>query len=277
MKKALLLAVALITAVAWAGTLPAASSEQADQITHQPLGDASVAPAVVVRGFGPTRLAGVASDVTGSRHWSANIRAVPTTLDFGATLTVLGGPETGPVKVLASMDIRELRLPATSRWASAGDATGQTRYALSFTPKLQSPTYRLEIWNRGTRVFEVAGLKTGGTVLAGNDAICDALGKEQSVAMGVCYTTWGNCSSLDDDGRFNWTINRVAPVRWVVPAVSQEVVVGDQLRIIEETPSQGHLVFKNVSIQGANLSEMVLMDEMATIAVPEAHQPGALR
>jgi hypothetical protein len=67
----------------------------------------------------------------------------------------------------------------------------------------------------------------------------------------------------------------VAPVPWVVPSVSQEAVIGDQLRIIEETPpSQGLLVFKNVTIQGSNLSEMVLMDETATATVPDGHRPG---
>ena len=124
-------------------------------------------------------------------------------------------------------------------------------------------------------MFEVNGLKAGGGVLAGNDAICDALGKANSVALGFCIVVVGTCSSLDDQGRFNWTIRRVAPVPWVVPAVSQDAVVGDQLRIIEEMPpSAGHLVFKKVSIQGTNLSEMVLMDELATATVPDAHQPG---
>jgi hypothetical protein len=112
-------------------------------------------------------------------------------------------------------------------------------------------------------------------VLAGNDAICEALGKARSVALGICYFTIGTCSSLDDQGRFNWIIHRVAPVPWVVPSVSPDPVVGDQLRIIEETaPSQGNLVFRNVTIQGANLSEMVLMDETATATVPDAHRPG---
>ena len=80
---------------------------------------------------------------------------------------------------------------------------------------------------------------------------------------------------MDDQGRFNWTIYRAAPVPWVVPSMSQEAVVGDQLRIIEETPtSQGHLVFRNVTIQGVNLSEMVVMDEIATATVPDGHRPG---
>ena len=275
MKRTLFLAVALIAAIAWARTLPAALSQEAAQITHQPVGGATVVPAEVIRGFGPTRLAGVSSDVGGARHWSANIRGVPTSLDFGATVTVGGGTETGPVTTLSSMDIRELRLPATSRWANAGDASEQDRYALSFTPKLQSASYRLEIWNGPSRVFDVDGLKAGTAVLAGNDPICDAIGKARSVAMGFCYVTVGTCSNLDDQGRFNWTIRRAAPVLWVVPSVSQDPVLGDQLRIIEETPpSQGHVVFRNVTIQGANLSEMVLMDEMATATVPDAHLPG---
>jgi hypothetical protein len=249
--------------------LPAAPSAQPDQITHQPVGDASVVPAVVVRGFGPVRPAGVSSDIGGARHWSANIRGVPTSLDFGMTVTIGGGTETSPVRTLSSLEIRELRLPAT------GVAHDQDRYALAFTPKLQSPSYRLEIWNGSTRVFDVGGLKAGGGVLAGNDAICDAIGKAQSVALGICYLTVGTCSSLDDQGRFNWTIYRVAPVPWVVPSVSQDAVVGDQLRFIEETPpSQKHLVFRNVTIQGSNLSEMVLMDETATATVPDAHRPG---
>ena len=85
----------------------------------------------------------------------------------------------------------------------------------------------------------------------------------------------GHCSSLDDDGRFNWTIQRVAPVRWLVPAASQDVVVGDLLRIVEETaPGQGHVVFRNVTVQGSNLSEMIFMDGTATATVPEAHRPG---
>jgi hypothetical protein len=172
--------------------------------------------------------------------------------------------ETGPVKVLSSLEIRELRLP--------------DRYALSFTPRVQSPSYRLEIWNGSTRVFDVGGLKAGGVVLAGNDAICDAIGKVRSVALGFCRFTIGTCSSLDDQGRLNWTIHRAAQVPWVVPSVSQDAVLGDQLRIIEETASSpGHVVFKNVAIQGSNLSEMVLMDETATATVPDAHRPGAIR
>jgi hypothetical protein len=52
-------------------------------------------------------------------------------------------------------------------------------------------------------------------------------------------------------------------------------VVGDQLRIVEETASsQGQVVFKNVTVQGTNLSEMVLMDETATATVPDGHRPG---
>jgi hypothetical protein len=275
MKRAVLLTVALIAALVSARTLPAALAEQPDQVTHYPLGDASIVPAVVIRGFGPARPAGVSSDIGGARHWSANIRGVPTSLDFGTTVTVRGGPESGPVKALSSLEIRELRLPATSRWANAGDASEQDRFALGFTPKFQSPSYRLEIWNGPTKVLDVSGLTTGGGVLAGNDAICDAIGKARSVALGFCYFTIGTCSSLDDEGRFNWTIHRGAPVPWVVPAVSPEAVIGDQLRISEETPSSpGHILFKNVAVQGSNLSEMVLMDEMATATVPDAHQPG---
>ncbi len=269
MKRATLLTLALITAIALARTVPAATSEQSDQINHKPLGGASLGPAVVIRGFRPGRLAGVSSDIAGARHWSATIRGVPKTLDFGTTVTVRGGTETGPLKTLSSMEIRELRLPTTG-------ATNETpRFALAFTPKLQSPSYRLEIWNGSTRVFEVNGLKTGGGVLAGNDAICDALGKENSVALGFCEFVIGTCSSLDDQGRFNWTIRRVAALPWVVPAVSQDAVVGDQLRIIEETPStQPQFFLRNTNVQGLNLSEMVLMDETATDTVPDAHQPG---
>jgi hypothetical protein len=268
MKRAVLLTVAVIAAIAWSRTLPAAPAEQSDQIAHQPVGDASVVPAVVIRGFAPGRPAGVSSDIAGARHWSANIRGVPTSLDFGTTVTVGGGPETGLVKALSALEIRELRLPSTS-------ADEKDRFALAFTPRLQSPSYRLEIWNGSTRVFDAGGLKTGGVVLAGNDPICDAIGKARSVSLGICYFTIGTCSSLDDQGRFNWTIHRVAPVPWVVPSVSQEAVIGDQLRIIEETPpSQGLLVFKNVTIQGSNLSEMVLMDETATATVPDGHRPG---
>jgi hypothetical protein len=275
MKRTVLLTVALITAIASARTLPAAPSGHSDQVTHQPLGGASVAPAAVIRGFGPAGLAGVSSDIGGARHWSANIRGVPTSLDFATTVTVAGGTETGPVKGLSSLDIRERRLPATSRWPAAGAANQLDRFALAFTPKLQSPSYRLEIWNGSTRVLDVSGLKAGGVVLAGNDPICDAIGKERSVALGFCYFTIGTCSSLDDEGRFNWTIHRVAPVPWVVPSVSPDAVIGDQLRIVEETASsQGHVVFRNVSIQGSNLSEMVLMDEAATATVPAAHRPG---
>ena len=254
MKRTVFLSIALIAATASARTVPAAPSEQSDQVSHQPLGDASVSPAVVVRGFGPGRLAGVSSDIGGARHWSANIRGVPTSLDFGTTVTVGGGTETGPVTALSSLEIRELRLPATSRSAAAGEANEQDRFALAFTPKLHSPSYRLEIWNGSTRVFDVSGLKAGSGVLAGNDPICDAIGKANSVALGFCHFVIGTCSSLDDEGRFNWTIHRVAPVPWVVPSVSQHAVVGDQLRIIEETaPSQRPVVFKNVTIQGANL------------------------
>jgi hypothetical protein len=275
MRKAALLAVALITALALARALPAASSEQSDQITHKPSGSASLGPAVVIRGFRPGRLAGVSSDTAGARHWSANIRGVPTSLDFGATVSVAGGAEGGTVRTLSSLEIRELRVAAAQRATSAGETTALDRFALAFTPKLRSPSYRLEIWNGATRVFEVNGLKTGGAVLAGNDPICDAIGKENSVALGFCIVVIGTCSSLDDQGRFNWTIRRVAPVPWVIPAVSQDTVVGDQVRIIEETPSSpGHVVFKRVTTQGLNLSEMVLMDEIATVAVPEAHQPG---
>jgi hypothetical protein len=269
MKRAVFLtAVALITAMAWARTLPAAPSEQSDQITHKPLGDASLGPAVVIRGFLPGLPAGVSSDIGGARHWSATIRGVPTSLDFGTTVTVSGGTETGPVKTLSSLVMRELRLPATG-------ANEKDQFALAFTPKLRTPSYRLEIWNGSTRVFEVSGLKAGGAVLAGNDPICDALGKENSVALGFCEFVIGTCSSLDDQGRFNWTIRRVAPVPWVIPAVSQDAVVGDQLRIVEEmAPSAGHLVFRKAAIQGTNLSEMVLMDELATATAPDAHQPG---
>jgi len=124
------------------------------------------------------------------------------------------------------------------------------------------------IWNGPSRVFDVDGVKAGSVVLAGNDPVCDALGKARSVAMGVCYVTVGQ-------GRFNWTIRRAAPVLWVVPSVSQEPVLGDPLRIIEAAPpSQGHVLFRNVTIQGADLSEMILMDEMATATVPDAHIPG---
>jgi hypothetical protein len=269
MKRAALLTVALITAILSVRTVPAATSEQSDLIVHKPLGSASLGSAVVVRGFRPGRPAGVSSDITGARHWSATIRGVPKTLDFGTTVTVGGGTETGPVKTLSSLEIRELRLPATG-------ATNETpRFALAFTPKLASPSYRLEIWNGPTRVFEVNGLKTGGAVLAGNDPICDAIGKAESVALGFCIMVVGTCSSLDDQGRFNWTIRRVAPVPWVVSAVSRDAVVGDQLRIVEETPSApGQAVFRRVNTQGLNLSEMVLMDELATATVPDAHQPG---
>jgi hypothetical protein len=269
MKRALLLTVTVITAIAWAQTRPAARSEQADQISHKPLGGASLGPAVIIRGFRPGRPAGLSSDIAGARHWSATLRGVPKTLDFGTTVTVAGGTESGSVRTLSSLEIREQRLPATG-------ATNETpRFALTFTPKLRSPSYRLEIWNGPTRVFEVNGLKADGAVLAGNDPICDALGKENSVALGFCEFVIGTCSSLDDQGRFNWTIHRVAPLPWVVPAVSQNAVVGDQIRIIEETASSpGHVVFRRVATQGLNLSEMVLMDEMATATVPEAHQPG---
>ena len=266
MKRVVLLTVALITAMAWARTLPAAPSEQSDQIAHQRVGSAWLAPAVVVRGFVPGRLAGVSSDVAGARHWSAKIRTVPKTLDFGTTVTVRGGTETGTVSTLSSLEMRELRLPADS-------ANEKDQFALAFTPKLRSSSYRLEIWNGSTRVFEVSGLKTGGGVLAGNDAICDALGKENSIALGWCIAVIDTCVNLDDQGRFNWTIRRVAPASWVVPAVSQDAVVGDQLRIVEETPSSpGHIVFRKVNVQGLNLSEMLLMDEMATATVPDAHQ-----
>ena len=62
---------------------------------------------------------------------------------------------------------------------------------------------------------------------------------------------------------------------WVIPSVSQNAVMGDQLRIIEETPSSpGPVVFRKVSVQGLNLREMVLMDEVATDTVPDSHLPG---
>lgn len=268
MKKALFLSVALLVVLSWA-TMPAAQSRPAEQITHTPLGSGSIAPAVVVRGLVPTRSAGVSSDIAGARHWSARVRGVPTSLNFGTTLTVRGGTESGPVKTLSSMVIKERRL------SPAGAPKEQARFALTFTPKMLSPTYRLEIWNGGTRVFEVVGLKTGGTVLAGNDPICDAIGKIESVALGICYFTIGTCSELDDQGRFTWTIHRQAPVPWVIPALSPDAVVGDQLRIVEETPSSpGPIVFKNATVQGTSLSEMVLMDEMATATVPDSHKPG---
>jgi hypothetical protein len=127
-------------------------------------------------------------------------------------------------------------------------------------------------------VFDISGLRSGGVVLSGNDPICDALGKNDSVRLGVCEFVIDDCSNLDDEGRFNWTIRRGTPVPWVVPGVLPEPVVGDQLRIVEETPSSpGHIVFKNIAIQGSNLSEMVLMDEMATAMVPDTHQPGMVR
>jgi hypothetical protein len=269
MKNAVLLTVALITAMAWERNLPAASSEQSDLVaSHRPLNGSSVAPAVVIRGFVPGRLAGVASDVAGARHWSAKIRSVPKTLDFGTTVTVRGGTETGTIRTLSALQIRELRVATTS-------TDDRDRFALAFTPKLGSPSYRLEIWNGSTRVFEVSGLKTGDAVLAGNDAICDALGKANSIALGFCIAVIDTCSNLDDQGRFNWTIRRVAPVRWVIPSLSQDAMIGDQLRIIEEAPSSpGHVVFSKVNVQGLNLSEMVLMDEMATATVPDAHLPG---
>ena len=268
MTRTALVTATLITAIAWSAALPAAPA-QSDQITHRPLNGTSLAPAVVVRGFVPGRQAGVSSDFDPARHWSANIRVVPTSVDFGTTVIVRGGTETGSIKTLSSLVIRERRL------ASAVAADEEDPFALTFTPKLLSPTYRLEIWNGGTRVFDVGGLKSGSGVLAGNDAICDALGKANSIAMGVCYATVGTCSTLDDHGRFNWTIRRVAPVRWVVPAVSPDPIIGDQLRIIEETASStGRSYLKNVNVQGLNLSEMALMDEMATATVPDGHLPG---
>jgi hypothetical protein len=139
MKRAVLLTVALVAAIAGARRLPAAPG-QSDQVTHQPVGDASVSPAVVIRGFERGRLAGVSSDIGGARHWSANIRGVPTSLDFGTTVTVGGGTETGPVRALSSLEIREMRLPGT---ADAGHANEQDRFALTFTPRVHSPSYRL--------------------------------------------------------------------------------------------------------------------------------------
>ena len=266
MTRAFLLSVTLIVATAWTPTVPAAST-QSDPIPHQPLGGASIAPAVVVRGFAPSQFAGVSSDVRGARHWSANIRAVPTSVDFGATIAVRGGTETGTVRTLSSMVVRERRLSST------GDPA--RRFALTFTPKLVSPSFRVEIWNGSTRVFDAANLKLGSTVLAGNDAICDAFGKEASVAMGICYVTVGTCSSLDDEGRFTWTIRRSAPVRWVIPSMSQHEVIGDQMRIIEETASSpGPVIFRKVNVQGLNLAEVILMDEVGSTTVPDGHLPG---
>lgn len=269
MKRAAFLTVVSIVALTSARAFPTATSAQTNQTTHQPLGGAVVSPAVVIRGFAPSLPVGLSSDITGARHWSANVRGVPKTLDFGATMIIRGGTPTGALKTLASMVIKERRLAPT------GAPNEPERFALTFTPKVQSPTYRLEIWNGPAMVFEVNGLRAGGTVLAGNDAICDAIGKARSVALGICYFTIGSCSSIDDDGRFHWTIFRSSPVPWVIPAVSQAAVVGDQLRIIEETPSNSaKVVFKSASVTGTNLSEMVLMDELATAAAPEGHRPG---
>jgi hypothetical protein len=261
MKKiAVLFSAALMAAFTCSETAAAPPSRQLSPIAHQPVGAASIAPALAIRGFGAEGKDGVSSTFGRARHWSAKIRGVPTTLDFGTTVTVNGGTAGGPAKTLSSLAIREVRL-------------GQARFSLTFSPSFQSATYRVEIWNGPTKVLDVGQLTAGGIVQSGNDFICDAIGKERSVALGICEYTIGTCSQLDDQGRFNWIIQRRAPVSWVIPSVSPDAVVGDQLRIIEETgPNEGDPMMTDVAIRGANLSQILLLDEMANAQVPDTHR-----
>lgn len=270
MKNVMLLSASLLASITLSPTLRA-EPQHSHEVNHKPVGGASITPAVVIRGFGPEGRAGVSSDLGGARHWSARVRGVPSTLDFDTTVTVSGQIAGGPVRTLSRMKIQEVRLPPSTRQTDTGDAVHEDRYALAFSPTFAASTYSVEIWNGSRRVLEVNNMTARGVVLAGNDLICDALGKANSVALGVCEYTIGTCSRLDDQGRFNWVIDRTTPVPWTVPSVSDEAVVGDQLRIIEET-SPGPRAFTNVTIRGRNLTQMILLDEMANAMVPEDHR-----
>ena len=223
-------------------------------LPHRAVADASINSALVIRDLGPTGKDGVRVDLgEGVRHWTAEMRGVPNTLDFAKTVTVMGRDDGGRSRSISSLEIREVSLP--------------DGFALAFSPTFDSPTYRVEIFHESTRVLDLTGLRAGTVVFSGNDPICDALGKANSVALGFCEFVWSDCHFLDDDGRSGWIIDRVAPVTWVVP-LSGRSVVGDKIRLTQEkAPSEPPVDLTEVMIQASNLSELIIFEEQARSTV----------
>ena len=223
-------------------------------LPHRAEGDASIKPALVIRDLGSTGNDGVTVDLEGGvRHWIAEMRGVPTALDFAMTVTVMGREEGGGSRVISSLDMREVGLPH--------------EFALAFSPTFDSPTYRIEIFHESTKVLDLTGLRAGTVVFSGNDPICDALGKANSVAAGVCEWVVSDCHFLDDDGRSGWIIDRVAPVTWIVPPLGKSVV-GDKIQLTQEqAPSEPDAVFTEVRIKASNLSELIIFEEQARSTV----------
>lgn len=219
-------------------------------LPHTATGAASLKPALVIRGLGSSGEDGVSVEVgKGVRHWTATMRGVPSTLDFDTTLTILGREADGSPRTLSSLEMKELAL-------SDG-------YALAFSPTFDSATYRLEVFHGSKTVLDISGLRTGTGVLSGNDSICEAFGKANSVALGICEWVVSDCHTLDDDGRSVWTIDRVAPVTWEVPATGSSVV-GDRIRLTaEERPRDPAKTFTDVWIRASNLSELTILEESA--------------
>lgn len=223
-------------------------------LPHRAAGYASVQPALVLRDLGSTGEDGVTVELgEGIRHWTAEMRGVPNALDFATTVTVLGRDKGGRDRPISSLKMREVRLP--------------DGFALAFSPTFDSPTFRIEIFHDSTRVLDLTGMREGTVVFSGNDPVCDAFGKANSVALGICEWVVSDCHVLDDDGRSGWIIDRVAPVTWVVP-LSGTSVVGDRIRLTEEKRPRGpDVLLTEVRIRASNHSELILFDETARSTV----------
>ncbi len=230
------LSIVLPLTLAFASTT--AFSHIPDNLTSVPTGEAKVEFEYWLSNIGATGEDGVRfiADFF-TQEWNAeHLRLVPLTLDWTATIEVLG--RRGGSLVTPSLAVAEQAVPGGA-------------YQIEYSATFGRSTYRIELYDGDLLVGRSFGIDSGEPgATSANDPICDALGKAESVALGVCEWVVAPGFQQNDNGECQFELSG-ARKEWTVDGSRIEA---DRILFIEELSAPPETAsFRLITIQGTEL------------------------
>ena len=185
------------------------------------------------------------------RAWSAErLQIVPTSLKWTASFSATGSR--GGRRVQPSLGVRE----------QFDQRRG--RYLIGYTPSFGASNYRIEIFNGPTLVYRLSNLEAGSqAVLSSNDAICDALGKANSVALGVCEWVVAPDFRQNDANECEFTLSGQSRDFFFEDGA---IVQGDRIRFVEQPEQRpAPATFRRMVIETAEVETLTLGRETTEV------------